>query len=160
MKNKKCTSNVEIYIFLSSHSSFACSFLWRSFFELFMIVQKVSRVMTEAGCLNEVFIEVRRVHVIRSALPSPGWPPVLSLRWEADFYKIYTQYGQSYNVSSCNVPKEQRYISLCRFYTRVPSSTRLETDGHQSCDGNDYQIFHGTQQYFSNWLYPPWNLNV
>ncbi|XP_010539229.1 PREDICTED: ATG8-interacting protein 2-like [Tarenaya hassleriana] len=44
--------------------------------------KKVSRVMSQAARLNEAFTEVRRVPVIRPALPSPGanpWP-VLSLR--------------------------------------------------------------------------------
>ncbi|ESQ38558.1 hypothetical protein EUTSA_v10028826mg [Eutrema salsugineum] len=42
--------------------------------------KKVSRVMSQAARLNEVFTEVRRVPVIRPALPSPGAWPVLSLR--------------------------------------------------------------------------------
>ncbi|KFK32026.1 hypothetical protein AALP_AA6G190600 [Arabis alpina] len=43
--------------------------------------KKVSRVMSQAARLNEVFTEVRRVPVIPSALPSPGTGPlVLSLR--------------------------------------------------------------------------------
>ncbi|KAL1198489.1 ATG8-interacting protein 2 [Cardamine amara subsp. amara] len=42
--------------------------------------KKVSRVMSQAARLNEVFTEVRRVPVIRSALPSPVAWPVLSLR--------------------------------------------------------------------------------
>lgn len=44
--------------------------------------KKVSRVMSQAARLNEAFTEVRRVPVIRPALPSPSanpWP-VLSLR--------------------------------------------------------------------------------
>ncbi|VVB08691.1 unnamed protein product [Arabis nemorensis] len=48
--------------------------------------KKVSRVMmSQAARLNEVFTEVRRVHVIRSALPSPGtWPP--DLPWKATIF--------------------------------------------------------------------------
>ncbi|KAJ0243118.1 Transmembrane protein [Hirschfeldia incana] len=42
--------------------------------------KKVSRVMSQAARLNEAFTEVRRVPVIRPALPSPGAWPVLSLR--------------------------------------------------------------------------------
>ncbi|KAH0939061.1 hypothetical protein HID58_006522 [Brassica napus] len=42
--------------------------------------KKVSRVMSQAARLNEAFSEVRRVPVIRPALPSPGAWPVLSLR--------------------------------------------------------------------------------
>ncbi|CAL9232260.1 unnamed protein product [Arabidopsis halleri] len=42
--------------------------------------KKASRVMSQAARLNEVFTEVRRVPVIRPALPSPGAWPVLSLR--------------------------------------------------------------------------------
>ncbi|VVB08687.1 unnamed protein product [Arabis nemorensis] len=42
--------------------------------------KKVSRVMSQAARLNEVFTEVRRVPVIRPALPSPGAWPALSLR--------------------------------------------------------------------------------
>ncbi|KAL1198487.1 hypothetical protein V5N11_022668 [Cardamine amara subsp. amara] len=42
--------------------------------------KKVSRVMNQAARLNEMFTEVRRVPVIRPALPSPGTWPVLRLR--------------------------------------------------------------------------------
>ncbi|KAF8113597.1 hypothetical protein N665_0047s0006 [Sinapis alba] len=41
---------------------------------------KVSQVMSQAARLNEAFTEVRRVPVIRPALPAPGAWPVLSLR--------------------------------------------------------------------------------
>ncbi|KAH0910667.1 hypothetical protein HID58_033988 [Brassica napus] len=41
---------------------------------------KVSQVMSQAARLNEGFTEVRRVPVIRPALPAPGAWPVLSLR--------------------------------------------------------------------------------
>ncbi|CDY68999.1 BnaCnng61350D [Brassica napus] len=42
--------------------------------------KKVSRVMSQAARLNAAFSEVKRVPVIRPALPSPGAWPVLSLR--------------------------------------------------------------------------------
>ncbi|KAG2330269.1 hypothetical protein Bca4012_020128 [Brassica carinata] len=42
--------------------------------------KKVSQVMSQAARLNEAFTEVRRVPVIRPALPAPGAWPVLSLR--------------------------------------------------------------------------------
>ncbi|CAN8246683.1 unnamed protein product [Cochlearia groenlandica] len=42
--------------------------------------KKVLRAMSQAARLNEVFTEVRRVPVIRPALPSPVAWPVLSLR--------------------------------------------------------------------------------
>ncbi|XP_018457622.2 uncharacterized protein LOC108828426 isoform X1 [Raphanus sativus] len=41
---------------------------------------KVSQVMSQAARLNQAFTEVRRVPVIRPALPAPGAWPVLSLR--------------------------------------------------------------------------------
>ncbi|CAH8332061.1 unnamed protein product [Eruca vesicaria subsp. sativa] len=42
--------------------------------------KKVSQVMSQAARLNESFTEVRRVPLIRPALPAPGAWPVLSLR--------------------------------------------------------------------------------
>ncbi|XP_010530105.1 PREDICTED: uncharacterized protein LOC104806752 isoform X2 [Tarenaya hassleriana] len=42
--------------------------------------KKISQAMSQASRLNEAFTEVRRVPVIRPALPSPGAWPVLSLR--------------------------------------------------------------------------------
>ncbi|XP_010455403.1 PREDICTED: ATG8-interacting protein 2-like [Camelina sativa] len=42
--------------------------------------KKALRVMSQAARLNEVFTEVRRVPVIRPALPSPSAWPVMSLR--------------------------------------------------------------------------------
>ncbi|XP_010421923.1 PREDICTED: ATG8-interacting protein 2-like [Camelina sativa] len=42
--------------------------------------KKASQVMSQAARLNQVFTEVRRVPVVRPALPSPGAWPALSLR--------------------------------------------------------------------------------
>lgn len=45
-------------------------------------VQKVSQFMTKAARLNEAFSVVRRVPIVRPALPAPGvnsWP-VMSMR--------------------------------------------------------------------------------
>lgn len=47
-----------------------------------LLLQKVSQFMSRAARLNEAFSVVRRVPVIRPALPAPGvapWP-VMSLR--------------------------------------------------------------------------------
>lgn len=52
-----------------------------------MILQKVSQFMSRAARLNEAFSVVRRVPVVRPALPPAGltqWP-VMSLRWKRPF---------------------------------------------------------------------------
>lgn len=66
--------------FLIKNEILCCSFIIITSWVVYDPVQKVSRVMSQAARLNEAFTEVRRVPVIRPALPSPGAWPVLSLR--------------------------------------------------------------------------------